>query len=196
MLSKILLISLLVFCCISCSDKVTKTNDLIFIQKGKSFDYYLKQKDYDYINEIKNYNNEIKNFEFEFKGQTLRCNMVPVVNKIYQTTSTTNNNTNTGSIVNPSTGQYNNNFNNNQSVSRTQQTSKTSNYYVLTDKNKIVIDFFYIYEVKNGTKKTDIKILESMNKAYLNYLIVNEVYDNEDIKDMDEEEKLIKLILH
>lgn len=192
-MSKITILILLVYLSLtSCADLKTTTNDLIFIQKGKSFDYYLKQKDYYYSQNVNEYNiNPIKNFDFEFNGNVFRCNMLPVINKIVQSTrvreETTINDRNsfTGSR----------NFSDTKTTTKTITDEETDNYYVITDKNNIVIDFFYMYEVKNGTKKTDTKILDAMNKAYLNYLIACKVYDNEDIKDMDDNEKLMKLKL-
>lgn len=194
-MSKIIVSILLLYISLtSCADLKTTTNDLIFIQKGKSFDYYLKQKDYYYSQDVKEYNiNPIKNFDFEFNGQVFRCNMLPVINKIVQSTRTTKEfNTSTSPVI--IRGQ------NNVNVTETTKTKtitdeETDNYYVITDKNNIVIDFFYMYEVKNGTKKTDFKIIDAMNKAYINYLIASDVFDNEDIKDMDDNEKLMNLKL-
>lgn len=157
----------------SCGAGYVDVNSLIYIKKNQKLDQYLKQNDKIYVKN--SYDEGLDNFEFLYNGKKLVCNIVKVATNM---DSRTNTSSSGGKQVNTTTVTY-----------------YYSKYYVITE-NDLVVDAFYKYEIVSGLKNNKEDIFDAMNKAYYDYLIKNEVYTKEDIKEMDELEKINKIYLN
>lgn len=170
---KFLVASCLLILFTSCSMQELKdANVFLHIQKGKTFNNFLKQYEVEFDEDLKEY--KIASFKFNFQNKNLICNTVRIVNSMTQTTTKTGN------------------------TKTTTTTYITDNYFIITDdsKDKLVLDGFYKYEIFNGTRNDSyLGMFEQINKGYLNYIIDKKIYTLEEIKEMTEEEKLNKLSL-
>lgn len=128
-------------------DLITGTNDLMYLQSGKSIDYFLEEKGYKSINTNGTFNigldGNLLAFKtnFEYANQKYSCYVINVENR---------------QII------ISNGFS-------TQIFKKGDFFYIIT-KDEIIKDFFYEYEVKNGSKQISDEMMISINLAVNKYL--------------------------
>jgi len=158
---------------VSCGSPYKDVNSIIYIKKNQNLNQYLKQNEIEY--KKNSYDNGLNNFEFVFNEKKLVCNIVYVATNMSSNTTTS--------------------FRNGQQVNTSTITYHYSKYYVITE-DDLVIDAFYKYEIASGLKTGKENIFEAMNKAYLDYLIKNEVYTKEDINEMNELQKINSIYLN
>lgn len=165
----------------SCSPKIHDPNIFLHIQKGKTFTNYLKQHEIAYDSVKNEY--AIKTIKFNFQNKNMLCHVISVVNAIK-----VENNPN-----------YNPNPNSNfPTLGMSINKNLTDDYFIITDDTKelIVLDGFYKYELFNGTRNENlVSLFDQVNKEYINYLIEKKIYTLDEIKQMNEKEKLNKLSL-
>lgn len=165
----------------SCSLNVHDANIFLHIQKGQTFTNYLKQYEIAYDSVKNEY--AITSIKFNFQNKNMLCHVISVVNAVKVVS-------NPNHIPNP-----NSNF---QTLGMSMEKNLTDNYFIVTDNTKelIVLDGFYKYELFNGTRNENlVSLFEQVNKEYINYLIEKKIYTLDEIKQMNEKEKLNKLSL-
>lgn len=161
----------------SCSSGAfSDANLFLHIQKGISFNNYLKQNEIKFDEDTKEY--KYKYFKFNYQNKILICHLLQIANVKQESSSssTKGNHTTTSTTYN----------------------YYGDNYFVITDDSKdlIVEDGFYKYEILNGTRNESYKdMFTEINKAYLSYLVEKKIYSKEQIKKITDEAKLYKISL-